>query len=168
MIKAIVAQSTNGVIGIDNAMPWSLSNDLKFFKETTENHIVVMGRKTFESIGRKPLPNRVNIVITSNPSSITEEGVIALKSPEAVMSVINEGSPLNKDIFIIGGEQIYRAFLHHIEEWYVTVVYEYYENGDAYNPFKFIETGWDRRSLGTHDADEKNSHTHSIYHYTRR
>lgn len=125
---AIVAHDPNRLIGKGGDLPWHLPGDLAFFKKTTSGHAIVMGRKTFESIGR-PLPKRENIVLTRDPHW-TAEGVQVIHSPEdlAQLQLSLEGP-----VFIIGGAEIYHLFLPHLDELLVTKVKETFE-GDTYFP----------------------------------
>ena len=106
MINLIVATSTNGTIGKNNKIPWNIPDDLRYFKNKTLGGSIIMGRKTFESIG-KPLPKRENIVITSN-ENYRKKGVIVVDSLE---QAIRKCSHLN-EIFIIGGERVYKDALN--------------------------------------------------------
>lgn len=124
MINIIVASSENNVIGKDNKLLWDLKDDLKRFKDLTKNNTVIMGRKTYESIG-KPLPNRVNIVLTRSKKEI--KGCIVVNS---VKEALNK-SDRNKEIFIIGGTEIYNQFLNYCNKIYLTLVHSEFE-GDAY------------------------------------
>ncbi|MBL6685698.1 MAG: dihydrofolate reductase [Methylophilaceae bacterium] len=99
-IKIIVAMSNNHVIGVNNRLPWHITEDLKRFKKLTSGHSIIMGRKTFESIG-KLLPNRVNIILTKNPVFKVDGAIIAHSFQEAIEKVNHS------DIFIIGGAEIY-------------------------------------------------------------
>lgn len=131
MISIIVAKSVNNVIGIQNKIPWNLSEDLKRFKSITSNHTVIMGRKTYESIG-KPLPNRLNIIITkNNKKKFTEDNIIVVDS----LSKALLKSPSDKEIFIIGGGQIYsEAISRNIpDQLIITEVLQTYD-GDAFFP----------------------------------
>lgn len=125
---AIVAHDPNRLIGADNALPWHLPGDLAFFKKTTTGHAIVMGRKTYESIGR-PLPKRQNIVLTRD-SEWTAAGVTPITDPAALSNL-----PLTSEgpIYIIGGSQIYAAFLPLLDELIVTHVKKAYP-GDTYFP----------------------------------
>ena len=117
-LSAIVAMTPDRVIGKGGDLPWHLPEDLKFFKRTTSGHPIVMGRKTFDSIGR-PLPKRQNIVITRDPSW-EQEGASVIHSPDDLSSLELQ-DPL---IFIIGGAEIYRLFLPHLDELIITHVHE--------------------------------------------
>ena len=116
MISIIAAVSNNGVIGVDNKLPWDLPEDLKRFKELTTGNVVIMGRKTYESIG-KPLPNRINIVITRNKDFFVP-GVLTANSLNSAL--LKAGG--NKDIFIIGGGEIYEQSMGFADKLYITEV----------------------------------------------
>lgn len=116
MVSIIVAKSKNGVIGVGNKLPWNLPIDLKRFKELTTGNVVIMGRKTYESIG-KPLPNRINIVITRN-KDFSVPGVLTAKSLQNAL--LKAGG--EKDIFIIGGGEIYRQSISYSDKMYITEV----------------------------------------------
>lgn len=133
----MVAMTAKRVIGRGNDLPWHLPEDLKLFKQTTSGHPIVMGRKTFDSIGR-PLPKRQNIVITRD-QSWSAEGVEVIHAPEG----IGQLDLMHPEVFIIGGAQIYEAFLPHMNELLVSQVYEDYE-GDTYFPeFEGYFEGYD-------------------------
>jgi len=116
MISIIVAVSKNGVIGVDNKLPWNLPEDLKRFKELTTGNVVIMGRKTYESIG-KPLPNRINIVVTRDKNFFVP-GVLSANSLDSAL--LKAGG--NKDIFIIGGGEIYKQSMGFVDKLYITEV----------------------------------------------
>jgi dihydrofolate reductase len=113
MIKAIVAYDNNRVIGNGGKIPWHLKGDFANFKKVTSGHTVVMGRKTFDSIG-KPLPNRKNVVLTRDVNW-KREGVEVIHNYEDVLGY-------TEDVFILGGEEVYRLFLPHMKKLYVTLV----------------------------------------------
>lgn len=129
MLSMIVAASLNNVIGRNNVMPWHLSEDLKHFKTLTTGHDIVMGRKTFESLG-KPLPNRRNIVLTRD-AQFRRDGVDVIHSPEEILQLQKNDS--NKIIFIIGGSEIYKLFLPHVQKIHLTRILQNFE-GDAFLP----------------------------------
>ena len=133
-ISIIVAMSQNSVIGLNNQLPWHISEDLKNFKKTTLNHCVIMGRKTFDSIG-KPLKDRRNIVI-SRDNSLLIDGVEVVNSLDKAISIVEDSS----EIFIIGGEQIYTISLPLATHLYVTKVNGDYK-GDAFFP-DYIKDEW--------------------------
>jgi dihydrofolate reductase len=135
MLIAIVAMDPDRVIGRDGALPWHLPEDLAFFKKTTLGHPVLMGRKTFESIGR-PLPKRRNIVLTRD-RSWSHPGVEAIHSPEEIPDA-------DGNVFVIGGAEIYKALSGRIDEWLVSHVHATHV-GDTHlaefeHDFPFVET----------------------------
>lgn len=132
-VALIVAAASNGVIGKDNQMPWHISEDLKYFKAVTLGKPVIMGRKTFESIG-KPLPGRSNIVVTRQPDW-QAEGVIRCSSlDEALIQGETVAAENNVDeVMIIGGAQLYHASLDRADRLYLTEIHKNV-TGDAYFP----------------------------------
>lgn len=134
-MKAVAAMSLNRVIGRDNQIPWHLPADFKWFKHLTSGHVVLMGRKTFESLGR-PLPNRTNIVVTRQgelPGTVTISDLAAL----------DENGFAPREVFLIGGAQLYAQLLDRCTDLYLSVVQREVE-GDAFFPafedrFEFVE-----------------------------
>ena len=124
MIYHVVAVAENGVIGKNGKLPWHFPADLKFFKNLTTGHTVIMGRKTFDGIG-KPLPNRENIVISRQPHPETA-GVKFVESVDRALERTRKGK-----IFIIGGASIFRETAHLIDGIYLTQIHQDYE-GDAF------------------------------------
>lgn len=128
-MSAIVAMTADRVIGRENDLPWRLPEDLKMFKRTTAGHPVVMGRKTWDSLGKyKPLPGRQNIVITRDKDWV-EEGAEVIFSAEELQHYDLK----DEHVYVIGGAQIYELFLPHLDELIVSHVYQNYE-GDAFFP----------------------------------
>ena len=125
MIKAIVAMAENRVIGNAGTIPWHLPEDFKFFKATTMGHAILMGRKTYESIG-KPLPGRENIVLSRTMTETA--GITIVRSVEEIQEPTD-----GRDLFVIGGEEIYRLLLPSVHELYVTKVPRQIE-GDTHFP----------------------------------
>ena len=125
MIKAIVAMAENRVIGHAGTIPWHLPEDFKFFKATTIGHAILMGRKTYESIG-KPLPGRENIILSRTMPETY--GVTVIRSLDDLIEPTD-----GKDLFVIGGEEIYRLLLPRVQELYVTKVPRTIE-GDTHFP----------------------------------
>lgn len=122
----IVAMTREGVIGKDNALPWRLPQDLKRFRSITTGNSVIMGRKTFESIG-KPLPARTNLVLTRDEGYRVPDGVIVCHSWDDVLAAVR-GTP-----FVIGGAEIYRQALPRLRRLYLTLIHRNFE-GDAFFP----------------------------------
>lgn len=135
MIIGIVAISKNYAIGKNGKLPWHYSADLKFFKETTTGNAVVMGSNTWQSIG-KPLPNRLNVVLSRSDNIEAPPEVMKLIS---VDEVIELSKLLVKDIFIIGGAKIFESFADLIEKWIVTFVPETVEGADTFMPQNFLD-----------------------------
>lgn len=135
MIIGIVAVDRNGAIGKGGKLPWHYSADMKFFKETTTGNAVVMGYKTWLTL-KKPLPNRFNIVLSRKSEIEPQESVLVLRDVESVLAKAKE---LSGDLFVIGGEQVYRSFLPHIEKWIVTEVPLTIEDADTFVPEKYLE-----------------------------
>ncbi len=134
MITGIVAIAKNYAIGKDGKLPWHYPADLKFFKQTTTGHAVVMGMNTWRSIGR-PLPNRLNIVLSRSADINPKPNVLLLRRNEDVLALANY---LNCDIFIIGGAKTYENFSDSIEKWIVTEVPENVEDADVFMPADFL------------------------------
>ena len=128
-IKAIAAMSLNRVIGKDNTLPWHIPEELKWFKEATLGHILVMGRKTFESVGCKALPKRTTYVLSRSPIHYENVKVIQSLSDLSKLEISPE-----KIVWIAGGEQIYQATLPYCQELYLTEVNLTIENGTAFFP----------------------------------
>ena len=148
MISLIVAVSTNNVIGNDGDLPWRLSDDLKRFKAVTMGKPIVMGRKTYESIGR-PLPGRQNIVITRQ-EGFKADGCDVVKSTAEAVEVAGGAD----EIMVIGGGQIYAALLPVADRIYLTRVHTEIE-GDAFFP-SLNEAEWRESASENYDADESN------------
>ncbi len=134
MIIGIVAIAQNFAIGKDGKLPWHYSSDLKFFKETTIGNAIVMGRKTFDSIG-KALPNRLNIVLTRG-NEINNSQIIRLREKAQVLEIAKY---LKGDIFIAGGTTVYSEFADSIEKWIVTEIPQLVEDADAFMPSDFLK-----------------------------
>lgn len=156
VLSAIVAMSENRVIGKDNKLPWHLPADLKHFKEITTGHHIIMGRKTFESIG-KSLPNRVNIVL-SRDTDFVASGCQTVTSIDSALEIAKAAQ--QHEIFIIGGAEIYRQLLSRIKRLYLTIVHTNIE-GDAWFP-ELDTASWHEVSRERHEADEKNTYAYSF------
>ena len=156
MIKIIVAMSKNRVIGNNNQLIWKLSSDLKRFKELTTNNPVVMGRKTYESIGR-PLPNRRNIIITRN-TEYSVEGCEVVSSLEEALLLTNN------NCFIIGGGEIYKQSMDIADKIYLTLVHKDFE-GDT--NFPEIGNEWAIIDSKDFESDSKNEYNYSFIEYER-
>ena len=135
MIIGIAAVDRNGAIGKGGKLPWHYSADMKFFKETTTGHAIVMGRKTWETLG-KPLKNRLNIVLSRTADLEPRESLLVLRDVDSVLS-LNES--LTTDLFVIGGAQIYQEFLPHIDKWLITEVPLAVKGADAFMPEGYLQ-----------------------------
>jgi dihydrofolate reductase len=134
MIIGIAAVDRQGAIGKGGKLPWHYSADMKFFRETTTGHAVVMGRKTWLTLG-KPLKNRLNIVLSRDPSIEPQESLLVLSDVDSVLSL---NDSLTTDLFVIGGAQIYEAFLPRIEKWIITEVPLTVKGADAHMPGGYL------------------------------
>ncbi len=135
MIIGIVAVDRNGAIGKGGKLPWHYSADLKFFKETTTGNTVVMGRKTWLTL-KKPLPNRLNIVLSRQAEIEPGDSVLVLRDVESVLA---RAKDFPGDLFVIGGEQVYRSFLPYIDKWIVTEVPLTIADADTFVPENYLE-----------------------------
>ncbi len=160
MVTIVVAIGENRGIGSNNQMLWHLPKDLKHFKEITSGHPVIMGRKTFESIG-KPLPNRTNIVI-SRKSDWFEEGVLIVGS---IKEAIKFAKKIDEDIFIIGGGNIYKQTMDITDKIELTTVQANIE-ADTFFP-EIDEKIWKKVSQVCHEKDEKNPYDFCFETYAR-
>jgi dihydrofolate reductase len=157
MTSIIVAAGENNEIGKDNDLLWRLPNDLKFFKEKTLGHHVIMGKRTFESIpNQKPLPKRTNIVVTHDESLLYEGCVMANSIEDAVSKSMNDD-----ERFILGGATIYRQFLSIADKIYLTRVHATFDDADTYFPnINFDE--WKEVERTRHEPDEKHKYAYSF------
>ncbi|MBV9240878.1 MAG: dihydrofolate reductase [Acidobacteria bacterium] len=133
-VIGIVAIAKNLAIGKDGKLPWHYAADLKFFKETTTGHAIVMGATTWGSIGR-PLPGRMNIVLSRNDGLDIPDGVRLVASKAEVLQL---AETLETDVFVIGGAQVFASFADDIEKWIVTDVPVTVEDADAFMPADFL------------------------------
>ena len=147
MIKLIVARGINGEIGMNNSLLWKLKGDMEFFRETTTGNGVIMGRNTFESIG-KPLPNRLNFVITHNPEMYVhlETPKLTFISADTFREIITTIVP-DYDFFIIGGSQIYKEFGDLAKVVYITDVEQSFPQADTF--FEPLVGTWDNEIIKT-------------------
>ena len=167
-ISIIAAVAENNVIGKDNDLIWRLPDDMKFFKETTKGHVVIMGRKNWESIPEKfrPLPNRTNIVLTRNEDYVAEGAIVLNSLPEAIFHAAKE---LNAEhAFIIGGGEIYdmALTLDLVDNMYITEIHRAFE-GDVYFPFYNLAY-WEEVERDYHPIDEKHKHDFDFVKYVKR
>ena len=156
MINIVVATDLRGLIGKDNDLPWGrLPVDLAYFKEITMGHTVVMGRRTFESIG-KPLPGRKNIVLSR--TAFTHGGVEWYSSIPEILE-------LPEDLYIIGGAQIYKAFLPYTDKMYITEVQEIFDGDTCFPDVDWQD--WHYSFIKLSEIDEKNKYRCTFEEWTR-
>jgi dihydrofolate reductase len=161
-IAIIVAITENNIIGLNNEMPWHLPVDLAFFKKKTTGHHIVMGRKTFESIGGgKPLPNRVSIIVTRQSDYKAEGCLIAHSLDEAI--ALADG---DSELFIIGGHQIYQQALEVANKMYITRIHSLIQ-GDTSFPH-YNHSKWEMISYEHKEANEKNIFPLSFLEYKKK
>ena len=161
IISCIVAVAKNKVIGKDNNIPWYLPADLKYFKNTTLNHHVIMGRNCYESIG-KPLPKRTNVIITRDAYFISSNCLVARSIPEALHMAHENGE---EEVFIIGGGQIYEQTSDLWNRLYITEV-DLEVDGDVFFPEVNYEE-WKLIHEEEHEKDEKNEFDYGFKVYER-
>ncbi|RAJ37473.1 dihydrofolate reductase [Pedobacter cryoconitis] len=154
IVSIIVAIAENNGIGKDNQLLWHLPGDLKHFKNTTSGHTVIMGRKTFDSVG-KPLPNRRNIIIT-RAADLEIPGVEVVNTLEAAIALCDP----EEEVFIVGGAQIYKMAMDITDKIYLTVVKGHF---DADTFFPAIDPDiWKEESSTSYEQDEKNASGYTI------
>lgn len=162
MLSIIVAISDNNVIGKDNKLIWHLPEDLKRFREITTGHTIIMGRKTFESLGRV-LPNRKHIVLTRDKSyQVDNENVEIVNDIERLEEYINP----EEENFVIGGAIIYRQLMSKVDKLYITRIHEKFE-GDAYFPV-INEEEWKETERYQGIKDDKNIYDYEFITYVRK
>ncbi len=166
----IVAMASNQTIGIDNTLPWHLPNDLKYFKQVTMAKPIIMGRKTYESIGR-PLPGRTNIVITRQ-TDYQAEGIVIVNSLQQALDKAEDISFVSghEEVMVIGGAEIYQQALAQADRLYITHVHSDID-GDAFFP-KLEWNDWQESKREEHSADpagdeQKNPYDYSFVVYDR-
>jgi len=162
MISIVAAMSENRAIGRDNGLPWNrISADLKRFKTLTMGHHLIMGRRTYDSVG-KPLPGRINVVVTRNPGALSYPPEVKIASSLQEAITIAAG---DEEIFIGGGAEIFRQALPIIDRIYLTIVHATLE-GDTFFP-DFDPSDWVVVTSSEHGADEKNEYPMTFVDYER-
>ncbi|QCU19275.1 type 3 dihydrofolate reductase [Bacillus altitudinis] len=162
MISMIVATGKDRVIGKDNQMPWHLPADLAYFKKVTSGHTIVMGRKTFESIGRA-LPNRRNIVLTTSSSFQAEGcGCEVVHSIDDILTI----AKTEEELLIIGGSKLYEEMMPYADRLYITHIHHSFE-GDRFFPY-YDEDNWTVVSREKGHRDEKNPYNYEFVVYDRK
>jgi dihydrofolate reductase len=159
-VSLIVAMARNRVIGMNNTLPWHLPADLKHFKSLTMGHHIVMGRKTYESIGN-PLPGRTSVVVTRN-ANYAHPGVVVTNSLEGAISACGN----DEEIFVIGGAELYRQAINLADRIYLTEI-DADIQGDAHFT-EFDNKLWQETGRVNHAADENNAHRYYFVVYDRK
>lgn len=158
-ISIIMAYSSNGVIGLNNALPWHLPADLKHFQQLTLHKPIIMGRKTYESIG-KPLPNRTNIVVSRNINLLIPD-VTVVHSLDEAFSLYAE----HTELMVIGGAELLQKALPIVQHLYLTEIHHEF-NGDAYLPHIDWQQ-WREVKREAHQHDDKNPYDYSFVEWER-
>ncbi|MFK4180330.1 dihydrofolate reductase [Staphylococcus cohnii] len=156
-LSILVAHDQQRVIGVNNQVPWHLPNDLKHVKKLSTGNTLVMGRATFDSIG-KPLPNRKNVVLTRN-TSFAHDGVEVIHS-------IDEIYNLSGHVFIFGGQTLYEAMIDKVDDMYITVIEDKFNGDTFFPPYTFKD--WEVESSIPGKLDEKNTIPHTFLHLVRK
>ncbi len=161
IISIIAAMDENAVIGINNSLPWKLPSDMKWFRQHTLGKSIIMGRKTFESFGAKPLPERQNIIVSHNPEYHAENCDVVSSIDAALAAVSN-----TDEAMIIGGASFYEQTLKSADKLYLTTVHTEV-NGDAWFP-DFDINDWSVQFSQRHEVDDKNSLAHTFQIFDRK
>ncbi|MBV5221450.1 dihydrofolate reductase [Staphylococcus hominis] len=156
-LSILVAHDQQRVIGYKNALPWHIPNDLKYVKQLSTGHTLVMGRKTFESIG-KPLPNRKNVVLTRD-NNFKPDGV-------EVIHTIDDIYNLEGHVFIFGGQTLFEVMIDKVDDMYITVVDGKHQGDTFFPPYTFED--WTVASSEEGQLDEKNTIPHTFLHLVRK
>ncbi|ETB63942.1 TPA: dihydrofolate reductase [Candidatus Nomurabacteria bacterium] len=173
ILSIISAIANNNEIGMKNTLLWNLPIDMKHFKETTTGHPVIMGQKTFESLGTskeglpgRPLPNRRNIILTLD-TNFKREDVEVYYSIESLEKALNETLPKDEEAFIIGGGQIYRLFIDKADKLYITHVNASFPDADTYFP-NIDKNKWEKIEGAKYPKDELNAYDLEFVIYKRK
>lgn len=163
ILSLIVAVAEDGAMGKDNQLPWHLPADLKFFKRTTMGKPVVMGRRTWESLG-KPLPGRLNIVISTSMEGELPDGVLLYDNPEDALERVQQEDV--EEAFVIGGSKIFADTLSRIDRMYITRIHTTVPDADTW--FPHVDHGqwkvvWEER----HEVDEKHAYPFTFQQWER-
>ncbi|WP_323701423.1 dihydrofolate reductase [Staphylococcus cohnii] len=156
-LSILVAHDQQRVIGVNNQLPWHLPNDLKHVKKLSTGNTLVMGRATFDSIG-KPLPNRKNVVLTRN-TSFAHDDVEVIHS-------IDEIYNLSGHVFIFGGQTLFEAMIDKVDDMYITVIEDKFNGDTFFPPYTFKD--WEVESSIPGKLDEKNTIPHTFLHLVRK
>lgn len=164
-LSLIVAYDRNRAIGRDNQLLWHLADDMSFFKKMTTNQVVIMGRKTYQSLPERfrPLPNRFNIVITRSDARSIHSDLVYVNTANEAISRAAEYQ--DKDVFVIGGGQIYKEMLPLVQTIYAT---EVEASLDADTFFESLDATWTSEEISSHEKNDKNDFDFKIVKYSRK
>ena len=162
-LSFIVAVSDNNAIGRNNQLPWHLPEDLKFFKRTTLGKPVVMGRKSYESLG-KPLPGRLNVVLSRQNNMELPEGVLLFNNIEDAVAAMAKTD--NEEVFIIGGGKVFEQSMQLVDRMYITRVHGTIPDADVFFP-NIDHTHWKLVWEEHHEKDEKHQYAYTFQRYER-
>lgn len=161
MLTIIAAVAKNNALGKNNDLIWRLPSDLKRFKNLTKGHHVIMGRKTFESLGR-PLPNRTTIIITRNPDYAAEGCIVVDSLEKAILEAKSDNNP-----YILGGGEIYKQALAYADIMDITEVHHSFDEADTFFP-KIDFSNWEEINREDHQADDKHKYDYSFVTYKKK
>lgn len=163
-ISLIAAMSRNRVIGINNDLPWHLPDDMKYFMETTKGHVVIMGRKNYDSLPPKfkPLPNRTNVILTRQDVYEVEDCVVFNDISDAYAFAEERGE---EELFVIGGGQIYQMAIDQADVIYLTEIDAEIENGEVF--FPEMDGEWKETSRIHHPADDRHVYAFDFVKYEK-
>ncbi|MGI2235274.1 dihydrofolate reductase [Staphylococcus sp. McC-251-APC-3A2] len=156
-LSILVAHDQQRVIGVNNQLPWHLPNDLKHVKKLSTGNTLVMGRATFDSIG-KPLPNRKNVVLTRN-KSFAHDGVEVIHSIDEIFN-------LSGHVFIFGGQTLFEEMIDKVDDMYITVIEDKYNGDTFFPPYTFED--WEVESSIPGELDENNTIPHTFLHLVHK
>lgn len=164
MVSIIAAMGKDRGLGFGNKLPWSLPDDMKRFRDLTQGHVVIMGRKTYESIG-KVLPDRKNIIVTRNPDYKVPGGTVVGSMKEALQEARSEGGA-DQEIFVVGGGEIYKLAMPYVDKMYLTFV-DAEIPADTYFP-EFDEGNWRVIDTTPHATDDRHAFAFTFKTYERK
>lgn len=164
MLAYVYAEDENHLIGAGDGLPWRLPADVKFFKDVTMRGDILSGRTTYETIPKRPLPGRLNIIMTGREDYPEEEGTLVVHSKEEFMDYYRSQ---DEDIYIIGGGVIFELFEDEVDELYRTIVHDTFE-GDVYFPKDFDYSPFEIVETIEGPVDEKNPHPHTYEIWKRK
>ncbi|WP_420581178.1 dihydrofolate reductase [Reichenbachiella sp.] len=163
-ISLIAAMTKNRVIGINNDLPWHLPNDMKYFMETTKGHVVIMGRKNFDSLPPKfkPLPHRTNVILTRQQGFDVADCEVYNEIKDAYAFAEEQGE---QELFVIGGGQIYQMAMEQADMIYLTEIDAHIENGEVF--FPEMKGNWKEVSRIHHPADDRHQYAFDFVKYEK-